>query len=171
MPQKHSKEPDALLPMILITVEDTGIGISDKSKETLFQPFSQVQRSAGGTGLGLFSLARRMEALGGACGVRNRSDAKQGSLFWFKFPYHPGSITSPCEATEEFSELSPLPHLRVLVVDDTVSVVKTVKRFLIQNGHEVETAQNGNQGLERLKKEWASIDILITDLQMPVMVT
>jgi signal transduction histidine kinase len=46
-------------PMVLITVEDSGIGIPDEAKSALFQPFRQAQRSAGGTGLGLFSLTKR----------------------------------------------------------------------------------------------------------------
>jgi hypothetical protein len=54
---------------------------------TLFQPFTQAQRLTGGTGLGLFSLAQRMKALGGHCGVQRREDGLEGSLFWFAMPY------------------------------------------------------------------------------------
>ena len=51
--------------MIRVTVEDTGIGIPDDIKCNLFQPFAQAQRFAGGTGLGLYSLAKRIDALEG----------------------------------------------------------------------------------------------------------
>lgn len=51
--------------MIRVTVEDTGIGIPDDVKPNLFQPFAQAQRFAGGTGLGLYSLAKRIDALDG----------------------------------------------------------------------------------------------------------
>jgi signal transduction histidine kinase len=51
--------------MILVTVEDSGIGISEEARKDLFQPFKQAQRMAGGTGLGLFSLLKRVEALNG----------------------------------------------------------------------------------------------------------
>ena len=44
---------------------------------------------AGGTGLGLYSLFKRVEALGGDCGVKARSDGNPGSAFWFSFPYRP----------------------------------------------------------------------------------
>lgn len=57
----------------------------------LFRPFKQAQRHAGGTGLGLFALSKRMESIGGACGVRDRLDKKRGCLFWFCFPYKPDS--------------------------------------------------------------------------------
>ena len=52
-------------------------------------PPQQAQRAAGGMGLGLYSLSKRMEALGGLCGVHDRNDGLQGSVFWFTFPYLP----------------------------------------------------------------------------------
>jgi hypothetical protein len=75
-----------------ITVMDRGIGIPDTERKKLFRPFQQVQRLAGGTGLGLFSLSKRMEALGGHRGVTPRPDGKQGSVFWFAFPYRPDTM-------------------------------------------------------------------------------
>ena len=74
---------------LLIEVEDHGIGISDEAMKELFSPFKQTQRLAGGTGLGLFSLAKRIEALQGSYGVKKRKDGQKGSLFWFSFPYRP----------------------------------------------------------------------------------
>jgi CheY-like chemotaxis protein len=68
-------------------VEDEGIGLSEESMSTLFSPFQQAQRLAGGTGLGLFSLARRVDALHGHYGVRRRADVREGSVFWFEIPY------------------------------------------------------------------------------------
>ena len=43
-------------------------------------------------GLGLYSLYKRVEALGGDCGVMGRSDGHPGSAFWFSFPYRPGTF-------------------------------------------------------------------------------
>jgi signal transduction histidine kinase len=174
-------------PMVMVMVEDTGIGISDDLKVALFQPFQQAQRSAGGTGLGLFSLAGRVKALGGTCGVRDRDDGKQGSVFWFTFPYRPdelsevtdecgagagagGGLVLPIPPPVDVKEASPaLPPLRILLTDDSASILKVTKRFLERNGHTVETAENGNQSLERLKAKHGEFDLLITDLQMPVM--
>jgi CheY-like chemotaxis protein len=87
------EEPDNIYPnmtpFIRIEVEDTGIGMSEESMSLLFNPFKQNQRLAGGTGLGLYSLAKRLEALNGFYGVMKRRDGKQGSLFWLAFPYKP----------------------------------------------------------------------------------
>ena len=74
---------------LVVTIEDHGVGVPEEQRETLFQPFRQAQRHTGGTGLGLYSLFKRMEALGGDCGVRARSDGQAGSVFWFSFPYRP----------------------------------------------------------------------------------
>ena len=70
-------------------VEDAGIGMSEEAMASLFNPFKQTQRLAGGTGLGLYSLAKRLEALQGYYGVMKRRDGKCGSLFWFAVPYKP----------------------------------------------------------------------------------
>jgi signal transduction histidine kinase len=64
--------------LLIIEIEDTGIGVSEEVMKNLFTPFKQAQRHAGGTGLGLFSLAKRIEALNGKYGVRKRNDGKQG---------------------------------------------------------------------------------------------
>jgi signal transduction histidine kinase/CheY-like chemotaxis protein len=74
---------------LLFEVSDEGIGMSEESMRTLFSPFRQNQRLAGGTGLGLYSLAKRIETLKGSYGVRKRDDGKQGSCFYFTFPYRP----------------------------------------------------------------------------------
>ena len=166
-----------LQPMVMVVVEDTGIGIADDLKSVLFQPFQQAQRNAGGTGLGLFSLAGRIKALGGRCGVRDRDDGKQGSVFWFTFPYRPddtgdavdeAGVGAPSPRLAGMTASS-LPPLRILLTDDSVSILKVTKRFLEKHGHTVETAENGNQSLMCLKVRRDDFDLLITDLQMPVM--
>ena len=79
---------------IKFEIEDNGIGMSPEAMSQLFSPFKQAQRLAGGTGLGLYSLAKRIEALHGSYGVSKRLDGKQGSLFWFSIPYRPDFVTA-----------------------------------------------------------------------------
>ena len=81
-----------LMPFIRVEVEDTGIGMSEEAMASLFNPFKQTQRLAGGTGLGLYSLAKRLEALHGFYGVMKRRDGQSGSLFWFAIPYKPDLV-------------------------------------------------------------------------------
>ena len=88
----EKSEQKQMRPYIRIEVEDTGIGMSEEAMASLFNPFKQTQRLAGGTGLGLYSLAKRLEALHGFYGVMKRRDGKQGSLFWFAIPYKPDTV-------------------------------------------------------------------------------
>eukprot|EP00981_Chlorochromonas_danica_P005006 scaffold998_cov162-Ochromonas_danica.AAC.12 len=88
---------------LCVEVEDNGIGLSKDAMDNLFNPFKQVQRLAGGTGLGLYSLARRVEALSGYYGVRSRRDGKQGSVFWFYLPYRPDRVSAVSARKEAIS--------------------------------------------------------------------
>lgn len=74
---------------VLFEVRDTGIGIPGKKKSALFRPFSQLQRGAGGTGLGLYGVKVKSELLGGTCGVRDNTIDRVGTVFWFSIPYKP----------------------------------------------------------------------------------
>ena len=163
--------------MILITVEDFGIGVAFEARKNIFEPL--IERTTGGTGIGLYSLSKRVEALGGKAGVADRSDGKQGSMFWFTFPYRPGVVsraTTLLDAIESpynnplMSSDSAKPST-ILVVDDSLAVLKVTSRLLKMNGHSVETAQNGSVALKLLKEAFESqeYDMLLTDLQMPVM--
>jgi signal transduction histidine kinase len=81
-------------PMVMVEVIDDGIGISEEMQQTLFKPFKQAMRRAGGTGLGIYSLSKRVESLGGTCGVSSRLDGKNGARFWFTLPYRPDVTVS-----------------------------------------------------------------------------
>ena len=84
-----SQDSNHRADMLLIEVEDTGIGIPEEKRESMFQPFQQTMRMAGGTGLGLYSLRNRVEALKGTCGILGRRDGGSGVRAWFKIPYRP----------------------------------------------------------------------------------
>ena len=191
----HSIKVKQPRQMIRVSVADMGIGVTDEERENLFTPHKQVQRVTGGVGLGLFSLRKRAEALGGSCGVESRPDGLNGSVFWFSFPYCPGtpcpcSISSPhsvasitlndivdnSKIDSSIVSVSPILScrpLRILVVDDSNSVLKITSRSLRARGHYVDVEENGSLALERLKRNYnlseESYDLVLTDLQMPIM--
>ena len=159
--------------MICVSVIDGGVGIPKEKLQDLFQPFQQTQRMTGGTGLGLYSMSKRMKALKGFCGVEPRSDGLNGSVFWFAFPYR-ADYTDYNAMSSPFDTISKAPSkfsFRFLVVDDTVSILKFTANQLRAKGHYVEVMDNGTEALKRLKVGFPTqdFDVLLTDIQMPTM--
>jgi signal transduction histidine kinase len=89
---------------VLITVSDTGIGISPDQLETVFQEFIQVDisstRKAGGTGLGLPISRRLVEMHGGRLWVESKGVEGEGSTFFVELPME-AELTQPAEKTEK----------------------------------------------------------------------
>ena len=206
------KSDGLMKPFLRVEVEDTGNGLTDDAMMSLFNPFKQSQRLAGGTGLGLYSLAKRVESLKGFYGVTKRKDGRQGSLFWFAIPYNPDRVFAEhvlkCRAsflcddsnTIDFVPQSsmaaalravrsssaslrrsgetparslPTTGLSVLLVDDSPAIVKMSGLMLKRMGHDVSTADNGAVAVKMVQERWQSTqtkyDVVLMDLQMPVM--
>jgi CheY-like chemotaxis protein len=169
--------------MLCISVDDEGIGISDDKKSSLFKPFQQTMRLAGGTGLGLYSLSKRVEVLKGSFGVEDRTDGRQGSRFWFSIPYLPDEESTDMVMSLKHSDSSVdncsfyvpstggsgegVGSLSALIVEDSIVISKSTKRMLEKSGYKVDVAENGAIGLEKMKAKVYSV--VIMDLQMPVM--
>ncbi|MEI8394827.1 MAG: response regulator [Rhodospirillaceae bacterium] len=116
------------LATIQLSVRDTGIGMTEETRERLFQPFTQASASTtrrfGGTGLGLSICRRIAELMGGEIGVE--SELGSGSTFWF-------SVTLECEATEHAAIAAGGPRLdgeRVLVAGGDVIRRASLERML-----------------------------------------
>lgn len=79
---------DPLKDFLVFEVLDTGIGVPSDKHEHLFEAFNTLQVGQTiGTGLGLFGIQKKADSIGGACGVRDNTEAPTGSVFWFKVPY------------------------------------------------------------------------------------
>ena len=151
-------------------VTDSGIGIPNEGIGRLFQAFSQVDvsttRRFGGTGLGLAICSRLCEAMNGQISVR--TDPGRGSTFSFDIelaaaqaPVIVGRLPSP-ELTP-----SPLPPLKVLVVEDNPVNQKIALSLLQRLGIIADLSEDGRQAVETLRN--TDYDILLMDMQMPVM--
>ena len=174
---QHNRPNDGAL--ILVSVEDSGIGVSSDCLNCLFLPSKQTDRASGGVGLGLYSLSKRTEALGGFVGLISPTDSGYGSKFWFAFPYLPNMDIAMADALLEIDSVASEPEKanqvfgprQILVFDDSLSILKVTSRLLKINGHTAVTASNGAIGLDMLKAAAKDMkfSMILTDLQMPVM--
>ena len=157
-------------------VQDTGIGIAPDVICQLFLPFSQadasITRHFGGTGLGLAISRRLVDLMGGEMGVT--SQVGQGSAFWFEVPFQAatgqGVRDEAIEVPEEAQPVGPqLTGLRVLAVDDSRLNLMVVERALTGEGAIVTLAADGQQALQILQAQPRAFDVVLMDIQMPVM--
>ena len=166
-------------PLFEIDIIDSGIGMPPNVLEKVFEPFAQADtsttRSYGGTGLGLAISRRFAEALGG--GVTVRSEQGKGSVFSVQLDAGPVQDVRMLSADEARATSQPhqarkslefhLPPSRILVVDDGVANRKLMKLILSRAGATIDTAENGQVGLEMIDK--AEYDAVLMDMQMPVL--
>ena len=156
--------------LILFSVADTGIGISDESLPDLFKAFSQVSegytRSHQGAGLGLSICKRLVELMGGSICVVSESGA--GSSFWFSLPFDAVGMGELSESREGgLSERPCLNGLAILLVEDDLVSAFAATRLLEKRGVRAVHVENGAQALEALQK--SAFDLVLMDVQMPVM--
>jgi polar amino acid transport system substrate-binding protein len=150
------------------TVRDTGIGMTEKQIESLFQPFTQadssITRKFGGTGLGLTISKRLIEMMGGTIWVE--SIPGSGSQFIFTASF----AKAEQQISRDQSELKLFRGLRVLAVDDNEIILLYIKNYLETFGVEVVILENGLDALEAVRK--ANMDgrpfgLVILDWKMP----
>lgn len=143
------------------SVQDTGIGMSQKDTQRLFQPFEQLDsshaRRFGGSGLGLAIAQRLCELLGGTISVQ--SSPGHGSLFQFEIEC---AVSAPADAKQEAAGL---PDMRVLAVDDSPVNLDLTRRFLDRAGLRCDTASSGEEAIELAAVN--PYDVILMDVQMP----
>ena len=156
--------------IIQISVTDTGIGISEEALDKIFNPFVQedgsTTRQFGGTGLGLTISRRLAELMGGDISVESRKGV--GSSFILKLPF---TTPTTLHTTENNAPLiAPIwdaPPLRILLVEDNLINQQYCRALLGSDGHEIMTAENGEECLEAVDR--VEFDLILMDIQMPVM--
>jgi signal transduction histidine kinase/CheY-like chemotaxis protein len=152
-------------------VEDTGMGISPENLEIIFERFQQAgnhqQAIQKGTGLGLSIVKNLSRLLGGDVTVE--STLNKGSVFTVDLPFKGGTgkqdFVSEEEIIPDLSEQYPLA--KVLVAEDNKVNQLLITHLLRRNGIVPEIRENGQEVLEAL--DHRSFDLLLLDLQMPVM--
>jgi CheY-like chemotaxis protein len=159
--------------MLQVAVRDTGIGIPEEMRRTLFQRFAQADgvdaRQRGGTGLGLAISKQLVELMGGEIAVE--SVAGLGSTFSFRIPAP--TCAAPVEAAAAAGS-EPADYdaprstsARILVAEDNPTNQKVLLAYLEMAGHDTFLATNGAEAVAAAEAE--DYDLVLLDIQMPVM--
>ena len=176
------------------SVTDSGRSLSNTQLNHLFDAPVQTKRGQiGGMGVGLACLAGRVKVLGGDYGARARDDGQSGTVIWFGIPFVP--VSTPAQGQErgpsfydqqsiEIPHVASHPHtnlplsgnhgeativsgLSILLVDDAITILKMASHLLTKAGAKVTVAKNGLEAVEQTKL--SVFDVIITDIQMPVL--
>ena len=150
---------------VMLVVHDTGTGIDARTQERIFEPFFTTKEVGRGTGLGLAIVYGIVQQSGGAIRVFSRPGA--GTTFRILFPRAgvPPRPRSGLPAPAEFGGWSGT----VLVVDDEPAVRRTTRRLLERAGFSVLDASNGEEALRCALGHEGAIDLVVTDVVMPLM--
>ena len=158
---------------LCFTVADTGIGIAPELRDCLFMPFAQadasITRRFGGTGLGLSIVKHLTRLMGGD--VALDSTAGVGSIFRVSLDFGLASAEAqaPQPAMPVLLGRHLLQGLRILVVDDSDINRDVARRILESEGASIILAENGLQAVDCLERRPQSVDLVLMDIQMPVL--
>ncbi len=156
---------------LILSVFDTGIGISEDKQKIIFDRFTQVNDSLsqqhGGAGLGLAISQKLTNAMGGLLTVR--SALGKGSVFSCYLPLPPAAPAERGRLRLDASLIMPdnFPSLKILAVDDIRENVEVIKMYLKDYPVSVQAAENGEEALEYLTSN--VFDLILMDVRMPVM--
>ncbi|MFV2054869.1 MAG: response regulator [Thiohalomonadales bacterium] len=146
---------------VLLSITDTGHGMSDAVKEKIFDPFFTT-KGEHGTGLGLSQVYGFVERSGGV--IKVYSEPEHGSRFAIYFPRSHKSLVQQKPTQYDIDSKSKWEDT-VLVVDDEPALAKLAYDILTVQGYQVFTANDYNQALTILNNR--AIDVMISDVIMP----
>ncbi len=165
---------------LIYAIADTGIGMHPEAQHRVFSPFEQADGSTsrrfGGTGLGLSISQQLAHLMGGE--IHLQSTLGQGSTFTLTLPLRltddalmqptlPAPLSDRTEP-ERGRQLQ-LSGLRILAVDDVDINREIIAELLTREGADLTMADSGKQALSLIKQQPGWFDIVLMDVQMPVM--
>jgi two-component system, cell cycle sensor histidine kinase and response regulator CckA len=152
-------------PYVLLKVKDTGTGIPDDIKENIFDPFFTTKEVGKGTGLGLSTVMGIVKSHGGF--VNLYTEIENGSEFKI---YLPAVESSETKQIEHNQSLLPRGNGEtVLIVDDEASVREITRSTLESYGYKILTAGDGVEAVALFALHKNEIDVVLTDMAMPIM--
>ena len=148
---------------VMLTVNDTGIGMDKETMERIFDPFFTTKEMGRGTGLGLASSYGIMKGHGGYVDVESKRG--HGTTFSIYLPASEKRVEQPVKTTERLIEGTGT----VLLVDDEDVILQVGQELLKTIGYRVLIARNGKEAIGVYENRQDEIDIVILDIAMPKM--
>ncbi|MGD0488748.1 MAG: ATP-binding protein [Syntrophorhabdales bacterium] len=149
---------------VLLTVSDSGVGMTDAVRRRIFEPFFTTRRAGEGTGMGLAVVYGIVKAHGGAINVE--STPGKGASFGVYLP-----LTRVSGAAEGTDDAKPLRggHERILFVDDEELLATAARMMLERLGYEVTAVTSSTEAWRIFLGGPMRFDLVITDQTMPGM--
>jgi len=168
---EHREKPHNLVN-IEFFVKDTGIGVPINKQEAIFGRYVQVdsndKRAAHGVGLGLAISKNYVEMLDGKIWLE--SEPGNGSIFYFTIPFISKQskklVMANCKSKE--MPLNDIKDLKILIVDDDISLGMLQAELVINNSIFVQNVYNGIEALKACKMN-NDFDLILMDINMPKM--
>jgi PAS domain S-box-containing protein len=161
---KADKLPDLRVgPSVLLTIQDTGIGMAPETLMRVFEPFFTTKPVGTGTGMGMSVVHGIVKSHGGAIGIE--SALGQGTKVEVYLPFYAGDI--PRAQTNDHVPFG--RGERIMVVDDEPALAKLTCKLMEEIGYSVECCTSSLEALKRIKENPSAYDLLISDQTMPEM--
>ncbi|HTY21462.1 MAG TPA: ATP-binding protein, partial [Geobacteraceae bacterium] len=148
----------------VITVSDTGRGMSRATAKKIFEPFFTTKDIGKGTGLGLAIVYGVVKQHNGFITVQ--SEPERGSAFRI---FLPQTDAKKDDDQVESIESPPMGNETVLVAEDDLSIREFADSILRKSGYDVIFASDGMEAVEKFKENSEKVDIIIMDMVMPKM--
>ena len=152
---------------IVLSVEDTGKGMDEVTIARIFEPFFSTKAPGAGTGLGLVGVERTISDHGGRLSVR--SNPLSGSEFTLYFPLDRDLESAQAVTDIIANQVSNAGQPRILLVDDDLHLRELGEQLLQLLGYQVMLAVDGADALRQVQSSADAIDMIILDLNMPVL--
>jgi nitrogen-specific signal transduction histidine kinase len=159
----HSTPEVTAGEFVLLTVTDTGTGMTEEVKARLFEPFFTTKEPGRGTGLGLATVHGIIEQSGGE--ITCESEAGRGTTFTISLPRVRTEVT-PAADRWVYGDL-PRGTETVLLVEDNGDIREIAREILMRQGYTLLDAADADQALRLSKAHPGPIHLLLTDVVMP----
>jgi PAS domain S-box-containing protein len=147
---------------VLLSVTDSGVGMSAEVRERIFEPFFTTKSVQQGTGLGLSTVYGIIQQHNGMINVY--SEPGRGTTFKI---YLPSDLRLATEVGDKLVTTPSRGHETILLAEDEERVRKVVARILERAGYRTILAENGIEAIRILRERNERVDLVLLDVVMP----